>query len=121
MPCHQLTTRSPTAAGTRSVISARGAWTSTSASARLTASISRCAGLVSPKPQLEAARAFKELAARHAQVRELLPLGAYVAGADPATDRAVQLYPRMEAFLRQGTTEAAPMAEVERQLLELMA
>jgi flagellum-specific ATP synthase len=54
-------------------------------------------------------------------VRELLPLGAYVAGADPATDRAVQLYPRMEAFLKQGTTEAAPMAEVERQLLELMA
>jgi len=87
----------------------------------IAASISRCAGLVSPKPQLEAARAFKELAARHAQVRELLPLGAYVAGADPATDRAVQLYPRMEAFLKQGTTEAAPMAEVERQLLELMA
>ncbi|GAA0758886.1 flagellar protein export ATPase FliI [Ideonella azotifigens] len=84
-------------------------------------SISRCAALVAPREQQQAARAFKAMVARHAQVRELLPLGAYVPGADPATDQAVQRYPQMEAFLHQGTHEPAPMATVEQQLMELMA
>jgi flagellum-specific ATP synthase len=59
--------------------------------------------------------------ARHARVRDLIPLGAYVPGADPETDRAVQLHPRIESFLCQGTREAAPLAECVRQLEEMMA
>ena len=42
---------------------------------------------------------LKQLMSRFEQVRELLPLGAYVPGADPLTDRAVTLFPRVEAFL----------------------
>lgn len=61
------------------------------------------------------------MAARYAQVRDLLPLGAYVAGADPATDRAVALYPRIEAFLHQGVNEAAPLSATLAQLDGLMA
>jgi len=84
-------------------------------------SISRCMAQVVDKPHLQAARALKEMAARHAQVRDLIPLGAYVPGADPATDRAVALSPRIDAFLRQGTSEAAPMAACVTQLEELTA
>ncbi|MFT4173482.1 MAG: flagellar protein export ATPase FliI [Rhodocyclaceae bacterium] len=84
-------------------------------------SISRCMALVTSKPHQAAAREIKALAARHAQVRELLPLGAYVAGADPATDRAVSLYPQIEAFLHQGTHEAAPLTQSVAQLEALAA
>ena len=59
--------------------------------------------------------------ARHARVRDLIPLGAYVPGADPATDRAVDLAPRIEAFLHQGTQEAAPMSQCIAQLAEVVA
>ena len=80
------------------------------------ASVSRCMPLVAPTAQTRAAQQVKELLGRYAQVRELLPLGAYVAGADPATDRAVAAYPRIEAFLQQGAQEAAPLATTRAQL-----
>ncbi|MBK1690299.1 flagellar protein export ATPase FliI [Rubrivivax gelatinosus] len=82
-------------------------------------SISRCMGLVTSHAHQAAARQLKAMAARHAQVRDLLPLGAYVPGADPATDRAVQTYPRIEAYLQQGTREAAPLADSVQRLEEL--
>jgi flagellum-specific ATP synthase len=84
------------------------------------ASISRCMALVADTTQQRAALQVKELLGRYAQVRELLPLGAYVAGADPATDRAVALFPRMEAFLQQGAQEAAPLAATLAQLEALV-
>ena len=84
-------------------------------------SISRCMPLVSTKAHQQAARALKAMAARYEQVRELLPLGAYVQGADPATDKAVESFPRIESFLCQGTSEAAPFAETVDQLEGLMA
>ena len=84
-------------------------------------SISRCMALVTTQSHQRAARRLKAMVARHAQVRDVLPLGAYVPGADPETDRAVELYPRIEAFLTQGTREAAPLAETIAALEELMA
>ena len=84
-------------------------------------SISRCMPLVTTHAHQRAARQLKALAARHDQVRDLLPLGAYVAGADPTTDRAVELYPRIEAFLNQGTREAAPLPATIAALEGLMA
>ena len=87
----------------------------------VTASISRCMALIASPAHQRAAREMKQLMARHAQVRDLLPLGAYVPGADPQTDRAVSLYPRIEAFLHQGTHEAAPLAESIAKLEEVTA
>lgn len=84
-------------------------------------SISRCMALVAGKAQQQAARELKALAARFEQVRELMPLGAYVPGADPLTDRAVALMPRIEAFLHQGVNEAAPLDETLARLQELLA
>ena len=84
-------------------------------------SISRCMALVASKPHQQAARDLKAMYSRYAQVRDLLPLGAYVPGADPVTDRAVERYPQVEAFLHQGTHEAAPFAETGNRLAELMA
>jgi flagellum-specific ATP synthase len=84
-------------------------------------SISRCMSLVASKPHLAAARTVKALATRYEQVRELMPLGAYVPGADPQTDRAVQLYPHIESYLNQGVNEAAPLPDCLQRLEGLLS
>jgi flagellum-specific ATP synthase len=84
-------------------------------------SVSRCMGLVTTQSHQRAARRLKAMAAAHERVRDLLPLGAYTPGADPETDRAVQLYPRIEQFLHQGVREPSPLGECINALEELMA
>ncbi|MFT7772918.1 flagellar protein export ATPase FliI [Roseateles sp.] len=83
-------------------------------------SISRCMALVAAKEHLQAARELKALAAKFEQVRELMPLGAYVPGADPQTDRAVRLFPQIEAFLHQGVSEPARLDETLQRLAEIV-
>jgi flagellum-specific ATP synthase len=85
------------------------------------ASISRCMAQVVTPEHVQAARKLKASLARHARVRDLIPLGAYAPGADPETDRAVQLQPRIEAYLCQGTREAAPLGDCVQQLEAMMA
>jgi len=84
-------------------------------------SVSRCMDLVVDEAHLARVRELKDLLARHAQVRDLIPLGGYVAGADPATDRAVALNPRLVAWLRQGTDEASPLEDAVARLEEILA
>jgi flagellum-specific ATP synthase len=84
-------------------------------------SISRCMPLVASAAQQVAARRLLALSARHARVRDLLPLGAYVPGGDPDSDRAIELYPRIEKFLQQAVNETAPLGTCVAMLEELMA
>lgn len=83
-------------------------------------SISRCMAQVVTPEHAQAARRLKASMARHARVRDLIPLGAYVPGADPETDRAVQLQPHIDAFLCQGTHEQASLDACIAQLQGLM-
>jgi flagellum-specific ATP synthase len=85
------------------------------------ASISRCMAQVVPGAHAQAARKLKASMARHARVRDLIPLGAYQPGADPETDRAVRLQPHIETFLCQGTREAARLEDCVAQLEAMMA
>jgi len=78
------------------------------------------AQVVTPEHTL-AARKLKAALARHARVRDLIPLGAYVPGADPETDRAVALQPHIETFLCQGTREGAPIDNCIDALKAIMA
>jgi flagellum-specific ATP synthase len=84
-------------------------------------SISRCMAQVVSPEHSQAARKLKAAIAKHARVRDLIPLGAYQPGADPETDRAVKLHPHIEAFLCQGTKEDAPFAPCVEQLQAMMA
>lgn len=84
-------------------------------------SISRCMAQVVTPEHANAARKMKATMARHARVRDLIPLGAYTPGADPETDRAVRLQPHIEAFLCQGTREGAPLDACVPQLQGMMA
>jgi len=71
-------------------------------------SVSRLMERVSSAPHRESARAIRQLLAAHAEARDLIAIGAYVRGSDPLTDRAVDLSPRINAFLRQTASEVTP-------------
>jgi len=70
-------------------------------------SISRAmVNLIAPS-HLDLIRHFKVLFARYQRSRDLISVGAYAPGSDPVLDQAINLYPRMEAFLQQRLTEQA--------------
>lgn len=76
------------------------------------ASVSRVmTQIVSPEWHKQAVQ-LRQLWGRYQQVRELLPLGGYQAGADPQMDEAVRCYPQIAAMLQQGIHEASPLGSV---------
>jgi flagellum-specific ATP synthase len=82
-------------------------------------SISRAMhSITSMEHQLETRR-LKQLYSRYQRNRDLISVGAYAAGSDPILDEAIRLLPHIEAFLQQGITERASVAESLRQLTAL--
>jgi flagellum-specific ATP synthase len=68
-------------------------------------SISRAmVNLITPE-HLDEVRHFKQLWSRYQRSRDLISVGAYVAGSDPMLDQAIKLYPSFERFLQQNLTE----------------
>jgi flagellum-specific ATP synthase len=55
--------------------------------------------------------AARKILAIHADVADLVRLGAYRAGADPSVDDALSIAPRIEALLHQGSDERSDLAE----------
>jgi flagellum-specific ATP synthase len=74
-------------------------------------SLSRTAvGCCSAEENALAARA-RAILALHADMADMVRLGAYRAGSDPAVDEAVALAPRIEAVLRQGREEISSLSD----------
>jgi flagellum-specific ATP synthase len=71
------------------------------------ASISRAMTALIEEPHLEKTRMFKQMLSRYQRNRDLINVGAYSSGRDQLLDRAIALYPRIEAFLQQGFRESA--------------
>jgi flagellum-specific ATP synthase len=69
----------------------------------------------SPEEQLLVKEAKRALA-NYSDMEELIRLGAYRRGADPATDRAIDLAEPLEAFLSQGKQDHTPYEETFAQL-----
>ena len=82
------------------------------------ASISRAMTALIDEPHLEKTRLFKQMLSRYQRNRDLINVGAYSSGRDQLLDRAIALYPRIEAFLQQGFRECA---EFEASLQRLNA
>ncbi|GER08348.1 flagellum-specific ATP synthase [Iodidimonas muriae] len=59
--------------------------------------------------------------AAYVDMEEMIRLGAYRQGADPLVDRAIQLMPRLEAFLNQRKDEQTMLADGYQQLAEILA
>jgi len=75
--------------------------------------------LVTPEHH-ELARQFKQLYTRYQRARDLLSVGAYAAGTDSLLDRAIAIYPRLEAFLQQSVDELADSYNSQQRLIELL-
>ena len=83
-------------------------------------SISRAMTEIVSPSQLEWVRRFKYLYSRYHRSRDLINVGAYVRGSDPALDEAIELYPRLEAFLQQDMRERAGFGDSCLQLEQLL-
>lgn len=75
------------------------------------ASISRVMVEVTSKEQLEKAQMFKQLLSSYQRNRDLINVGAYSPGRDNVLDAAVNLYPQLSSFLRQGMHEKANIGD----------
>jgi flagellum-specific ATP synthase len=60
-----------------------------------------------------------ELLASYERNRQMLDMGAYRAGSNPAIDRAVQVFPDLRAFLRQAVDEPSTRTQALARLGEL--
>lgn len=61
-------------------------------------SISRCMNQVTSLDHQQSARALKQNYAAYMEIKPLIPLGGYVAGADASVDKAVKMFPAIERF-----------------------
>ena len=83
-------------------------------------SISRVSAILSPTGKQDAVR-LRRLLAAYRNVKELVEIGAYVAGTDPDADAALALMPAIDAFLRQDMDDVTPAADTWTALHQLVA
>ena len=74
-------------------------------------SISRAMHSLVPPAQFESVRRFKNLFSRYQRNRDLINVGAYVAGSDPLLDQAIAVFPLLEKFLQQDMRECVRTAD----------
>ncbi len=85
------------------------------------ASLSRTMPAVTSEAHRAAAARLRELLAALDRQRDLVAVGAYRRGADPAADAALDRLPAIEAFLRQRPDEAEPFEAALKRLAEVVA
>ncbi|MGG1016235.1 flagellar protein export ATPase FliI [Bacillus subtilis] len=74
-------------------------------------SISRVMANISTKQHLDAANKFRELLSTYQNSEDLINIGAYKRGSSREIDEAIQFYPQLIQFLKQGTDEPALLEE----------
>jgi flagellar biosynthesis/type III secretory pathway ATPase len=84
------------------------------------ASVSRVIDSVVPPQRAAAAASLRRLLADLAEVEELVALGAYVSGSNPALDRALARKADVLAFLRQGPGQAVAVDQTARLMAQLV-
>jgi len=82
-------------------------------------SISRVMPKVVSRDHLLSARRMKQLYSRYMRGRDLVSMGAYIAGSDPELDTALQIWPKIQSFLQQDLDASMGMIESENLLLSI--
>ena len=85
------------------------------------ASISRAMTALIDDQHFSNVQYIKQLMSRYQRNRDLINVGAYAAGSDPMLDQAIQKYPQIEAYLKQGINERADVASSIQGLAALRA
>ena len=79
-------------------------------------SISRLANRVSGECSKKAAQYMRRLMAVYAEAEDMIQVGAYQKGSNPAIDEAIDHHEKIEAFLQQETNDPAPINKTLEQL-----
>ncbi len=82
-------------------------------------SVSRVGAAVSTEAHERARRMIVRLLSAYRSVEELIQIGAYTAGADPVTDIAVALKPRIDALLQQDTETCTVHGDSVASMIEI--
>ncbi len=83
-------------------------------------SISRVMQDITDAPWRERIRKLRRLLAAYSAQRDLIAIGAYQRGSDPAVDEAVARWPAIQAFLGQDVNEAADVESSRAALAQLL-
>ncbi len=83
------------------------------------ASLSRLASKLVSAPRLELAGQARDAMASADEVRELVEVGAYVPGSNPAADRGLRAMPALIDFMKQDTNDLASYAQSWSELEQL--
>ena len=86
----------------------------------IAASLSRVMTDITSPDHARLARQFRALVAAYEANRDLVLMGAYRAGADPALDRAIAMHEVLTAFLCQEGGSVVPLGESIADLAQLM-
>ena len=68
-------------------------------------SVSRLESAITTREQRALSRELRELLAAYRDAKDLVEIGAYARGSNPVVDRALELKPLIDAFLRQDVSE----------------
>lgn len=79
-------------------------------------SASRVMHNVVSREHFEMARRFRSINSRFEKGRDLVQIGAYVGGSDPALDEAIRLHEAMSVFLQQDMFSSASLEDSLRQM-----
>ena len=82
-------------------------------------SISRLMPMVTTPAHLAKANTLRRLLAAYRASEDLIRIGAYQKGSDPALDQAIEILPKLNQFLEQGPNEAGTLRDTVDKLLAL--
>ncbi|MET4897757.1 FliI/YscN family ATPase [Sphingomonadaceae bacterium jetA1] len=80
-------------------------------------SVSRVMTDIVSKPHAQAARTLRRHLATYEENRDLVLMGAYRAGADPAIDAAIACHPAVMEYIRQDADEIVPLDHAVEELI----
>ena len=84
------------------------------------ASVSRVMPDIVKPEHHEAFGAIKNLIAVYREAEDLINIGAYKHGANPEIDRAVQLHPMIQAFLKQAVAETYNFEQIIQMIMDIV-
>jgi flagellum-specific ATP synthase len=82
-------------------------------------SISRVFTEVTTPEHQAAARKVRAILATYSEMEDLIRIGAYTKGSSPQVDRAIELMPAVEAFLKQDIGQRTPFGETQAALAKI--
>jgi len=83
--------------------------------------VSRVAHEITSDSQRVSVRKIREIMAAYAEVEDLIRIGAYVKGTSPQVDRAIELRPVIDLFLKQSLGAKSAFQETRAALEKIAA